>query len=74
MGFGCTIVGLWKGLEDLRALGLIDRLPKLAAVQPVGSPSLVKAFELGLGQAVPGPQDTIAGGISQVVTPTRSWP
>ena len=69
VGFGCTIVGIWKGFEDLLKIGLIDRLPKLVAVQPVGSPSLVKAFEMGLKRAVPGPQDTIAGGISQVATP-----
>jgi threonine synthase len=69
VGFGCTIVGIWKGFEDLRKIGLIDRLPRIVAVQPVGSPSLVKAFELGLRKAVPGPQDTIAGGISQVASP-----
>ena len=69
VGFACTIVGLWKGFQDLSQLGLIDRLPGLVAVQPVGSPSLVKAFERGLREAVPGPQDTIAGGISQVATP-----
>jgi threonine synthase len=69
VGFGCNFVGNWKGFEDLLLLGLISRLPRLAAVQAEGSPSLVRAFELGLDEGVPGPQDTIAGGISQVVTP-----
>jgi threonine synthase len=69
VGFGCNFVGNWKGFEDLLRLGLISRLPRLAAVQAEGSPSLVRAFELGLDEGVPGPQDTIAGGISQVVTP-----
>jgi threonine synthase len=69
VGFGCNFVGNWKGFEDLLRLGLISRLPRLAAVQAEGSPSLVRAFQLGLEDGVPGPQDTIAGGISQVVTP-----
>jgi threonine synthase len=69
VGFGCNIVGVWKGFKDLQQFGCLSRLPKFAAVQPEGSPSLVRAFESGLKEAVPGPQDTIAGGISQVVTP-----
>ena len=69
VGFGCNFVGNWKGFEDLLRLGLISQLPRLVAVQAEGSPSLVRAFEKGLAEGVPGPQDTIAGGISQVVTP-----
>jgi len=69
VGFGCNFVGNWKGFEDLIRMGLISRLPRLVAVQAEGSPSLVRAFEKGLDEGVPGPQDTIAGGISQVVTP-----
>ncbi len=69
VGFGCNIVGNWKGYEDLLRLGLITRMPRFAAVQAEGSPSLVRAFEQGLTEAFPGPQDTIAGGLSQVVTP-----
>ena len=69
VGFGCNIVGVWKGFKDLVEFGYVSQLPKFAAVQPLGSPSVVKAFELGLDEAVPGPQETIAGGISQVATP-----
>ncbi len=69
VGFGCNIVGNWKGFEDLLRLGLITGIPRLVAVQAEGSPSLVRAFQSGLKEAVPGPQDTIAGGLSQVVTP-----
>ena len=32
VGDGCTIAGAWKGLKDLYAAGLIDRLPKLISV------------------------------------------
>ena len=69
VGFGCNIVGVLKGFLDLQRLGCIRDLPRFAAVQPEGSPSLVRAFERGLEEAVPGPQETIAGGISQVATP-----
>jgi threonine synthase len=72
VGFGCNFVGNWKGFEDLLRLGLITQLPRLVAVQAEGSPSLVRAFELGLDDGVPGPQDTIAGGLSQVVTPNSN--
>lgn len=69
VGFGCNFVGNWKGFEELRRLGLIQRSPRMVAVQAEGSPSIVRAFADGLAEGVPGPQDTIAGGISQVVTP-----
>ena len=69
VGFGCNFVGNWKGFEDLFRLGLIKELPRMVAVQAQGSPSLVRAFEMGLDEGVPGPQETIAGGLSQVVTP-----
>jgi threonine synthase len=33
VGDGCTIAGIWKGLKEMRELGVIDRLPRLLAVQ-----------------------------------------
>ena len=33
VGDGCTIAGIWKGLVEMRELGVIDRLPRLLAVQ-----------------------------------------
>jgi threonine synthase len=33
VGDGCTIAGIWKGLNQMRELGVIDRLPRLLAVQ-----------------------------------------
>jgi threonine synthase len=72
VGFGCNIVGNWRGFEDLLHLGLTERLPRLAAVQAEGSPSLVRAFEMGLPEAVPGPQDTIAGAFPSAASRTSS--
>jgi threonine synthase len=33
VGDGCTIAGIWKGLKQMHDLGVIDRLPRLLAVQ-----------------------------------------
>jgi len=33
VGDGCTIAGIWKGLCQMKDLGVIDRLPRLLAVQ-----------------------------------------
>jgi threonine synthase len=33
VGDGCTIAGIWKGLRQMYELGVIDRLPRLLAVQ-----------------------------------------
>jgi threonine synthase len=33
VGDGCTIAGIWKGLCQMKELGVIDRLPRLLAVQ-----------------------------------------
>ena len=33
VGDGCTIAGIWKGLQQMKELGVIDRLPRLLAAQ-----------------------------------------
>lgn len=45
VGDGCTIAGLWKGLKDLYAIGWIDRLPRLIAVQAAGCCPINRAVE-----------------------------
>lgn len=54
-GSGCLLTGIWKGLEDLKRLGLIGSFPRLVAVQPEGNQALVKAIQGGLAfnQIVP---------------------
>jgi len=44
VGDGNILTGLWKGFKDLRAAGLIERLPRMAAVQARGSNAVAKAF------------------------------
>jgi threonine synthase len=48
VGDGCIIGGIHKGLQDMRALGWIDRCPALIGVQAAGSSPLVGAWERGL--------------------------
>ncbi len=45
VGDGCIIGGLHKGLKDLRALGWIDRMPRLIGVQAQGSNFLYQAWK-----------------------------
>ncbi|HJT56916.1 MAG TPA: threonine synthase [Ktedonobacteraceae bacterium] len=62
-GDGCIISGVYRGFEDLYRLGMIERIPRLIAVQAEGSPAIVRALE-GDGIVRPYPAQTIADGIS----------
>lgn len=44
-GDGNILSGIWKGFQDLYALGWIDQLPKMVAIQAEKSNSIQKAFE-----------------------------
>src|SRR5690606_27498414 len=48
---GGGLVGSWKGFEELRELGLSDRLPRMVAVQPAECAPIDKAFREGLSVA-----------------------
>src|SRR5437762_10747908 len=62
-GDGCIISGVYRGFEDFYLLGMIERIPRLVAVQAEGSPAIVRALE-GDGIVRPFPAKTIADGIS----------
>ncbi len=47
VGGGIVISKVYKGFEEMKALGLIDRLPKMIAVQAAGCAPLVKAYQEG---------------------------
>ena len=64
VGDGCIIGGLGKGLRDLQALGLIDRLPRLMGVQAEGSAVLARAWARGSGEIEPVVPETLADSIS----------
>src|SRR2546421_3189890 len=44
-GDGCIICGVYRGFEDFYLLGMIERIPRLVAVQAEGSPAIVRALE-----------------------------
>jgi len=70
VGDGCTIAGIWKGLLEMRELGLVPRLPRLLGVQAEGARPLVDAFR-ERRDLVPGKARTIADSIC--VGHPRNW-
>jgi len=71
VGDGCIIGGLGKGLRDLLALGLIDKLPRLAGVQAEGSSVLYEAWTRGSEEIRPVPPRTLADSIASEVPRDR---
>jgi len=69
VGGGGLLGGIWRGLLDLKAMGLLDELPRLAGVQAAGCAPLVETIDndwtleehLARPWAKP---DTIAGAIA----------
>jgi threonine synthase len=48
VGQGLHLLGVWLGFRRLRAAGLVERLPRLVAVQPALLAPLCRAWEAGL--------------------------
>jgi threonine synthase len=63
VGDGNIISGVWKGFCEMRDLGLVERTPRLLAVQAEGSAAIVKAAA-GDGVIRPVSGDTVADSIS----------
>lgn len=59
---GLGPVGVWKGFEELMAVGLIEKMPKLALIQAEGCAPMVNSFKAGLAEAeiITDPQTLIA--------------
>ena len=70
VGDGCTIAGIWKGLTEMHALGVIRRLPKLLGVQASEVAPMRHALRHG---RLPEPdgRTTIADGINVQIP--RNW-
>ncbi len=64
VGDGCIIGGMWKGLKDLYALGLIERMPQLIGVQAEGSAALYTAWQKGTEEVERFDAHTVADSIS----------
>lgn len=52
VGTGGGLWGAWKGFQELRALGMIDRLPRMVGVQPAVCAPLVEAYHSGRDSAI----------------------
>lgn len=69
VGGGGLLGGIWRGLLDIRDMGLIERIPRLAGVQASGCAPLKRAIETGqsfletLRHPWPNPK-SVAGGIA----------
>jgi threonine synthase len=70
VGDGCTIGGIGKGLQEMKRLGVIDRVPRLLGVQAEGAKPMLEAFTSGK-DLIPTDTNTIADSIA-VGTP-RNW-
>jgi threonine synthase len=66
VGDGCIIGGVHKGFRDLRALGWIDRMPRIIGVQSAGSDYMWQAWTRGEDVLTKPPieADTVADSIS----------
>ncbi|AYO29210.1 threonine synthase [Biomaibacter acetigenes] len=69
VGDGPVLVGIWRGFMDLKAVGAISRLPKIAAVQAERCAPIVRAFENGKDTVDPWTMGagTIASGIADTL-------
>ena len=70
VGDGCTIGGIGKGLQEMKRLGFIDRVPRLLGVQAEGAKPIVDAFNSGK-DLIPTDTNTLADSIA-IGTP-RNW-
>jgi threonine synthase len=70
VGDGCTIAGIWKGLAEMHALGVIDRLPRLLGVQAAEVAPIPYALEHNKLPS-PGNGSTMADSIDVQVP--RNW-
>jgi threonine synthase len=52
VGCGTNIAAIWKGFKELQLLGLVDKTPRMIAVQPSNVPTIVQAFHEEKAQAV----------------------
>ncbi|MHC4143093.1 MAG: threonine synthase [Planctomycetota bacterium] len=74
VGDGCTIAGIGQGLDQMRALGFIEKRPRLLGVQAEGVHPIAVAFETGEPPSMAGEASgggTVADSINVPVP--RNW-
>ena len=50
---GMGPLGIYKGFHELRQMGLVDRIPSIAAIQAEGCAPMANSFKQGLEAAIP---------------------
>jgi threonine synthase len=74
VGDGVILAAVAKGFDDLRAAKLVDRVPRLIAVQAEGSAAIVDACERGAAAVIPlARATTIADSIRVAVPACGTW-
>jgi threonine synthase len=72
VGDGCTLAGIWKGLREMLRLRVIDRLPRLLAVQAEGSQAVARQSKSeGEPPLQAHPAETVADSICVAIP--RNW-
>ena len=62
---GMSVVKTWKGFNELRAIGWVDRLPKMTAVQAARCAPIVESWKNGLPRVAPvDKQATVASALA----------
>jgi threonine synthase len=64
LGDGCTTAGIWKGLVEMKTHGILERLPRLLAVQAEGAAPLARTFARGDERIEPVEAATLADSIN----------
>jgi threonine synthase len=64
VGDGCTIAGIWKGLNEVARFGSLRPLPRLLATQASAAAPLARAFAAGTKGWDPQGAPSIAGSIA----------
>jgi threonine synthase len=64
VGDGNIISGIHKGFKDLRALGWMEKMPRIIGVQAEGSAAIANAFNARTEKIIPISAQTIADSIS----------
>ncbi|MEO8056176.1 MAG: threonine synthase [Acidobacteriota bacterium] len=64
LGDGCTTAAIWKGLVEMKTHGIVDRLPRILAVQAEGAAPLARTFARGDERIEPIDASTLADSIN----------
>jgi len=62
-GSGSSLLGVWKGFDEFRKLGLIERCPKLVAVQTQAAQAIVERISGTRSFSTPQSSKTVATGL-----------